>query len=123
MISTGNRATTSADSKIIFNIPVHAMNLDSVYVGVKRDIAIALYIGDSKMWAGYQEFVISAADDSVLSPTTNAITIKSVTLLNTGTISVGDGVVFRVVVTVPAGWSSFNNTELVGISGKYNDTS
>ena len=120
-ILIGKRSTTSADSKIIFNIPIHLMNLNSIRVGVKRDIAISLYIGDTKMWAGFQEFTIQAADADVLNPTPNDITLDSgPTLLNTGSISVGDGAVFRVVVNVPSGWSNFN-TELVGATSKDSD--
>ena len=103
-----SRSTTSEQSKVIFNVPVHVMNLDSVMVDIKRDIAISLYIGDSKMWAGFQEFVIKAADDSVLNPTLNAVTIAEVSLLNTGTINTGDGVTYRIKVTVPSGWSDFD---------------
>ena len=103
-----SRSTTSEQSKVIFNVPVHVMNLDSVMVDIKRDIAISLYIGDSKMWAGFQEFVIKAADDSVLNPTPNPVTIAEVTLLNTGTIHTGDGVTYRIKVTVPSGWSDFD---------------
>ena len=93
------------------------MNLDSVMVDIKRDIAISLYIGDSKMWAGFQEFVIKAADDSVLNPDPlNDVTIAEVSLLNTGTISTGDGVTYSIKVTVPSGWSNFN-VELEGTVG------
>ena len=117
LIFIGPRSTTSLDSRIIFNIPVHAMNLNNIFVDVKRDIAISLYVGDSKMWFGFQEFVIKDADDSVLSPTTNDVSIASVALLNSGAISTGDGVTYRIIVTVPSGWSSFN-TEVEGTAGK-----
>ena len=93
------------------------MNRNNIFVDVKRDIAISLYVGDSKMWFGFQEFVIKDADDSVLSPTTNDVSIASVSLLNSGTISTGDGVTYRIIVTVPSGWSSFN-TEVEGTAGK-----
>ena len=86
-------------------------------VDIKRDIAISLYIGDSKMWAGFQEFVIKAADDSVLNPDPlNAVTIAEVSLLNSGTIHTGDGVTYRVKVTVPSGWSNFD-IELEEVEG------
>ena len=29
------------------------MNLNNILVDVKRDIAISLYVGDSKMWVGF----------------------------------------------------------------------
>ena len=93
------------------------MNLNNILVDVKRDIAISLYVGDSKMWFGFQEFVIKDADDSVLNPTTNDVSIASVALLNSGAISTGDGVTYRIIVTVPSGWSSFN-TEVEGTAGK-----
>ena len=84
------------------------MNLDSVLVDIKRDIAISLFVGDSKMWAGFQEFDIKAADASITSPTLNPVTIAEQTLLNTGTIHLGDGVTYQIKVTVPAGWSNFD---------------
>ena len=105
----GTRTTASEQSRVIFNVPVHVMNLESVMVDIKRDIAISLYIGDSKMWAGFQEFVIKAADDSVLNPDpVNPVVIADVSLLNTGTIYTGDGVTYRIKVTVPSGWSNFD---------------
>ena len=72
------------------------------------------------MWAGFQEFVIKPADDSVLNPTTNDVTIDSISMLNFGAISVGDGVTFRVIISVPSGWSDLSDTEIVGTTGKYN---
>ena len=81
------------------------MNLPHVYTDVKRDVAISLYIGDSKMWAGYHEFTIKPAE-AVAS--TNDVTIADVTLLNKLPIRKGDGVTYRIIVTVPVGWSNFD---------------
>ena len=117
-ISVGNRGIASDDSKIVFNIPVHVMNLDNIFTEVKRDIAIALYIGDSKMWAGYQEVTIKPTIADV-SGSLGTLAVKSATLLNNGAISVGDGVVYRVVMTAQQGWSNFD-VELTGDTGTQN---
>ena len=118
LLFIGTRATTSPDSKIVFNIPVYAMNLNNIFTDVKRDIAISLYVGDSKMWFGFQEFIIKDADDSVLNPTTNDVSIASVSYLNSEpTPAMGDGVTYRVIVTVPSGWSDFNIV-VEGTAGK-----
>ena len=93
------------------------MNLDHIFTEVKRDIALVLYIGDSKMWAGYQEVTIKPITTDVASPTLKTLSVASVTLLNTGSISIGDGAVYRVVMTAEQGWSNFD-VELTGVSGK-----
>ena len=119
LVFVGNRGVGSDDSKIIFTIPVHVMNLNHIFTDVKRDIALAMYIGDSKMWAGYKEVTIKNITTAVASPTLETLSVKSVNLLNSGSIAIGDGVVYRVVVTAQQGWSNFD-VELTGVSGKRN---
>ena len=122
----GSRSTSDDANKIVVNIPVHAMNLPQVFTEVKRDIAISLYIGDSKMWAGYQEFTIKEAAASA--PTTNDVSITDVRLLNKEPMRKGDGATYRITVTVPVGWSNFD-VEIEGDAGEQkfiaqiNDTS
>ena len=112
----GSRSTSDDANKIVVNIPVHAMNLPQVFTEVKRDIAISLYIGDSKMWAGYQEFTIKEAAASA--PTTNDVSITDVRLLNKEPMRKGDGATYRITVTVPVGWSNFD-VEIEGDAGKH----
>ena len=52
------------------------MNIESVPVGVKRDIGLGIFIGDSKLWAAYHEVTIEASDG--VQPATETVTIKQV---------------------------------------------
>ena len=115
-----SRSTSSASSSITFNVPIHVMNLDHILTDVKRDIAMVLYVGDSKMWAGYQEITIKANTISASAQTPNTLSdanFQAATLLNSGNITAGDGAVYRVVMSAPAGWSNFDFV-LTGVSGK-----
>ena len=67
------------------------------------------------MWAGYQEFTIKPA--ATADPSTNDVSITDVSLLNKEPIRKGDGVTYRITVTVPVGWSN-SYVEIEGAAGR-----
>lgn len=48
---------------ITFSIPIHVVNMESLAVGVKRDLAFSMTIGSTKMWTALQEITIDAHQD------------------------------------------------------------
>ena len=56
-------------------VPVYLMPLDSVPVGVTRDVAYVLTLGTSKLWTGIHSVMIGA---TLTAPTAAAVTIVSV---------------------------------------------
>jgi len=57
-------------------VPIYLMPLDSVPVGVSRDIAYVLTLGTSKIWTGIQSIKIGA---QATAPAGAAVTVLSVT--------------------------------------------
>jgi len=58
IITASRDVTDTVNNTIKFEIPVQVLNIDSVVVGRKRDVAFSLRIGDTKLWTGSQEITI-----------------------------------------------------------------
>ena len=75
MFQTGRRNVSLDSNLITVRIPIYLMALDSVPVGVSRDIAYVLTIGTSKIWTGIQSVKIGAQGTT---PAGAAVTISAV---------------------------------------------
>ena len=56
------RTPTGEENLIELKIPVQVINIDTVEVGTKRNMAFGLKIGDTKLWTALHEIQIDAAE-------------------------------------------------------------
>ncbi len=81
------------------------MNIDSVVLGRKRDIAFALRVGGDKMWTTVHEVeaVAHEAPTGLGAPTLSSTALHNDVTIS-GSVHAGNAAVFRVTMDVPAGW-------------------
>ena len=75
------RDVNDVSNKIVFSVPIHVMNIDSLPSNVKREIAFSLTVGDTKLWTGMHDVTILPAEAPNVLQTVNIDTVINYPLI------------------------------------------